>query len=584
MNISDWKIILIISLPSTLIYFLLLSQMGQPPSPIYGGDIYYHFGMLNHIIEGGDWLADPIFKGEWQYYSLFPILWGLSYNLIEITGVPALTFFHYSPLLLLIGAVTSSYYLGKYFFSSKKFGLLFSLSWSFIFSTFFIIHPRPAAALILFPLFIYSFLKFEDNPKRKNKLLFGVSYGVLGITHLFGFISASLVLFSYYIIKLIRNKFKLKYIKEKANNLLLPGIVTTSLLVLLIGPLLYEYGLTQQNPVTVYSTPEPTVRYFLNTALNLIFNSGTLYVLPFTIAAIFGIWSIATKRFRYKDFISALLLALIIGSFHFLLTKPLLGWHWVYWQPAFYLVYFTSILLVFLGIKFALPKLTQKWSKKYIFSILLIVIILGGATKTFLHYRGSFSLRLNHSPLDLDYRWINYGKNQNLKDIKPVSQWIKENTQINDIFLSNNLGSFSVNAMTGRKIVTTRRTHASPYVNVNKREADAAVMLYGDNKKLTKQLLEKYKVEYLYLHPNWPNLSEYNPLLVPTKYKKYLKKNGVNFAGISTKLDPAKFYVPKYERLKVIPPKKEFKDKPIMNFFELIYQDKYGIKIYKRKK
>jgi hypothetical protein len=103
------------------------------------------------------------------------------------------------------------------------------------------------------------------------------------------------------------------------------------------------------------------------------------------------------------------------------------------------------------------------------------------------------------------------------------------------VFLANDESSFALNAMTGRKLVIARRTHASYYVDVENRYADAVVMLYGNNLDTVKDLVRKYGVTYFYLDSFLMNY----PLIVNLKYQDYLDQNGVNYTIQDVRLDPA---------------------------------------------
>ena len=83
-----------------------------------------------------------------------------------------------------------------------------------------------------------------------------------------------------------------------------------------------------------------------------------------------------------------------------------------------------------------------------------------------------------------------------------------------------------INAVSGRKVVLVRRTHASPYVDVDKRYADGLVMLYGENNMMRAELLEKYSVDYLYVDFYLTNY----PMIVNLGFKDYLEENGIVFA------------------------------------------------------
>ncbi|MGF3555148.1 MAG: hypothetical protein ACQXXF_07800, partial [Thermoplasmatota archaeon] len=131
--------------------------------------------------------------------------------------------------------------------------------------------------------------------------------------------------------------------------------------------------------------------------------------------------------------------------------------------------------------------------------------------------------------------------------------------------------AFALNALTGRKVLFLRRTHASPFVDANKREADAAIILYGNNETLRKELLEKYNIKYFYYDfyalqqiyeciQYWENLSNdayaelsYACLRTSLDYKNYLEQNGIETKEVYARLDVASENAPKFRMLAIKP-------------------------------
>ena len=81
----------------------------------------------------------------------------------------------------------------------------------------------------------------------------------------------------------------------------------------------------------------------------------------------------------------------------------------------------------------------------------------------------------------------------------------------------------------------TRRTHASYYVDIDQRIADAAVAMYGPDVNLSKQILQKYKVKYLYVDQYLLS----GQMRARTNLKEYLIKNNVSFSEVYDRYDIA---------------------------------------------
>ena len=120
-----------------------------------------------------------------------------------------------------------------------------------------------------------------------------------------------------------------------------------------------------------------------------------------------------------------------------------------------------------------------------------------------------------------------------------IQNWVEENTDKNAVFLSHDELSFALNGLTGRKVVIERRTHFNPYVDFDQRNADAAVMLYGNDSGKTLELLKKYNVSYVYWDVSYIQFSQREPMLVRPSYEEYLGRYGVSYQPVEWYLDPA---------------------------------------------
>jgi len=173
---------------------------------------------------------------------------------------------------------------------------------------------------------------------------------------------------------------------------------------------------------------------------------------------------------------------------------------------------------------------------------------------------------VNSSQGFLSNPWLETAKQPLAQPHQELKDWIIKDTDLNDVFLSNNEDSFMMNALTGRKVVTYRRTHASSYVDMNQRMLDSALILYGDNDVARIELLKKYNVKYLLWSIRWFDnefilnngniVGLYDPLSMPTnsRYTAILDDNGIEHFETHTYLDPAPILTsPTYDLTIVVP-------------------------------
>jgi hypothetical protein len=134
------------------------------------------------------------------------------------------------------------------------------------------------------------------------------------------------------------------------------------------------------------------------------------------------------------------------------------------------------------------------------------------------------------------------------------------------VFITDNEDAFMMNALSGRKAVSYRRTHTSPYADLDQRNIDEAVILYGSNDTERSRLLQKYDVKYVLWTSKWVDnqiavqngtlVGIFDPLEARTSPASVsaLQNNDVQYFNITYYLDPS--FQPNYPRynISVIPP------------------------------
>jgi hypothetical protein len=126
------------------------------------------------------------------------------------------------------------------------------------------------------------------------------------------------------------------------------------------------------------------------------------------------------------------------------------------------------------------------------------------------------------------------------------------NTDVKDTILTANEVGFAVNALSGRKLLITRRAQNDAYSDLESRELAAAIILYGNDVQAKKELLKKYDVKYLYWDSYWIQ-SEYtfneqgqivgwfDPIVLfdSAEKREILGKYNISYFSQNTWLDPA---------------------------------------------
>jgi|GEM_PF-764233 len=560
--IKELKYPLLIIIPIILIQFFTISQFKQFPGPIYGGDIYWHFGETLNIYNGAMPWTNPQVSGEYAYYGWLTQL--LIAFIAKITTLNLVSVYMYFPVILTLFVGIVAYALGLEFFGDRKFALLLCFLWIGLRYTVTDIW-KIIGYDILMPLLILFVLKSMRTRKIKYNIFAGITLGLLGLTHVSAFPAASVFLFMLFIyksfffqfhinfmpkeMKIIFSRNKESSVKSSIKNaikLFFPMfIIGTAIAMLFFGPIIFVYHGNAVNPLQEYTEPDMS-KYGLpmlgSTLSNTFFNLGALLnenILSFifSVIVLFGLYETIKHR---EDTEAKVLLILVISAFiagfHYFFTLPLFG-------KALIPMYFYDFLMrsgVLLLFVFGISKLHEKIDSKTLFVLLISFFAI-------------LSVGMNISDSYND-KWANVGRSEPNPAFSEIAKWVNDNTDKNAVFLSNEELSFALNGLTGRKIMISRRTHFSPYLDIDERIADAYVILYGNDTKKSLELLNEYNVSYLYWDANWLYFAQNEPSLTSLKYEDYLSEYGVRFQKVNTYLDPAwSEYHPKYDVLAIIP-------------------------------
>ena len=547
----------------------ILSNLKSLPSPLYGGDYYYHLGMMYHLLGGGNIFENSQLLGEIPWapflYQYLVVLFSIIFNLSLMNAVI------WFSIPLQIVSMIIFYLLSYYIFKDKWAALISPL---FIISFFPIFKYTPFTQCITLPLFfLFVFLALS-----RNNLLFyvlaGISYGLVGLSHTMIFLEATiflvvsylfLILFSNKSVVIERYNIKINFSRIKKNLFVRNKFFIILLLGLLISQLywykpIFEFHLNIPNRISDYDQTDYSkvdlLNYSLNTFVRMFFIFSSVHTTIISIFILFGIIYLLTKQNIFENkFLLCILVALFISRFHYLLTFPIIGKDF-FSEVMGHIFFVLKPFLYISGYLFIINLIKKEYTfrdKKVLCSFILITLML--------NIFGFF----HHIEND---RWIKVGKEPLPDYLLEVQSWVLNNTNINDVFISTNEISFALNGLTGRKVLNSRRAHSGMYVDVDNRYADSAVILYGNNSDLTSRLLKKYNISYLYWQNNWLSLDYifdeqgnlihlFDPLLIRNvnNYSNYLSENGVKFKNIDFWLDSAKRNenVKKFDCLLVFP-------------------------------
>lgn len=555
-KIQEYKLDIILIL-ILLIFFIstniiTYSKMQQLPSPIYGGDLYYQMGCINHIKYGGNTFDNcNLISQNPGYFPLYSFFVASFSNLFNLETMKAE--FLFSNIILFLG-ILISYILFKKLLKNSYVATIGVLL--FIKSASPILKYTDFAMILMAPLFILALYLFYEKQTYPNAILLAIITGLGNLSHSV-FLPVTYFILAVFTLILLNNKDITKInLKDLKTNLisLLPylciifGISFLISLLYWFEPLFISKAQTSLHYLD-WNGPGDMSKTGLQ--FKILFNIIKITFLSFSnftrilmsLFALLGIFYLITiKNLKNKfKFTIISTISLILITFSYFLTIPILGIHFVpdYIFFVFGTVIITLYVLTNLEITLALIKQKLPQSSKIItFSLILIIFLL---TISFIGTAHQY--RQN--------KWYQASLNPIPEYQISMQNYILKNTDVNDIILTTKETGFMLNALTGRKLVNGRRAQNDPFEDMDRREMESAVILYGNNTETKKELIKKYSIKYLYWDYYWIN-TEYHfdqegkisgwfdPLIsINQTYINLLKQNNVSYKIQNTYVDPA---------------------------------------------
>ena len=511
-----------------IVYIAYISGYTQVPSPIFGGDLYRDRGFINNIVSGNPIWSDGYYANEIQYYPY--LIFTIEAGIVKITWLSVDSVFLFFPLITLVASAIVWYILGRLLFKGRKWGLLTSLTFLFlIFST----NPKGAniALFVFIPAFILFWLKYDQQGKVKYAVWSGVFLGLVSLTY-GGIFLSSIAMFGLVVLyRYIRDSVSEKSAKKWIPNLwayikkyYIIFAIAIVIAMIFFMPLIIKYHMHQVNLVTVWGDTKIDLlgpAWIFQVITGLLFYDWSIPWIIIGIIAIVGIIGmIIVKKNTEAELIVLLFLSNIIVVEHFLITKPLFGISFLP-EKLIYIQYLMPLLFVF-GVLVLYKFIKNKNIKTAVYFIAIALLLIA--------FNARFSSMKNDT-------WEKAGHSDNsyTQSLYTLGNYLQENMQKNDAVLSNDESGFMLAVVSGRKVMLTRRTHASYYVDIDQRKADASVAMYGNNTELTKEILKKYNVKYFYVDQQ---LLQY-PMRTRPDLKDYLLKNNIEFIEAYDRYDIA---------------------------------------------
>ena len=560
---ESWHVLLIAAL-ATAAVFIMVSGLKSLPSPIYGGDLWNHLGTMYHIYYGGSVFESAELAGE---YPWVPELYHV-YNvaLAKIIGIDPLVANIYSSVLLVPIAAVAVWSICSRMSKDK---IAISASLITFLTAFPIFKYTQFASVVMAPALFacwYLYLDREDDVRRLALLAAVMGLCSLSNTQLF---VASYILFGVVALDKLHSSFRKKgKLDAEIIGVIKPLaiIFAVSFAIALIywyAPI-FVYRLHTPNDIQIYgwadfSRFDLQISYPLQVLWGFFFNLNDPVWALIDLGMLLGAYVLISRRDEPRYHLAFLILvASLIGVFHHLLTYNL--FHLQLAPDRIFEMFSRGLGAILLVAALDYLAQAKKVGAAPYAGLALAIIV--------------FSAGFAHALNPESDQFYMQAKNPLPSEFTSLQSWIRNNTGVDDVFLTDNEDAFMMNALSGRKSVSYRRTHTSEYADMDQRNIDEAVILYGTDDAERLSLLQKYRVKYVLWTSKWVDnqiavqngslVGIFDPLEARSSpaYVSNLEKGGVQYFNITYYLDPAfQPNYPKYQMV-VIPPQGESGDRP----------------------
>ena len=529
----------------------LIRDLRTLPSPIFGGDYSYQMGCIESIRASGNPMASCSVSGALPgYLPLYGTLVAAASRVSGAAVVPAML-----ALTVLFRALSTA--LAWWVFTrlyGRGPGLALACLWS-------LLNPEPifkytefTLALIV-PLYFHALFRFVEKPAPRPAIYLGLTLAAAGYSHAVVFTGGIMIAVIATAIGVVAGGGPEGWARRLRDGVL-GLLVVAAGASLAIGywyrPIFVHHGAasahyTEWNGGVSLATIADRLRYTRATLLSMV----RVDEWPLALRNLLFLLGVALiwrakerRRFLPGVWIAA---GTLLWIFHYFATMPLLHTHLVPDYVRRYLWVFAAWLVAAIPVALLFERVRSRSGAVALAAVITCATLAGIAIET----RG----------LAADPAMV--GARRPLDPmLASLQTWVLGHTRPDDVVLSANELSFAWAALTGRKTVVTRRAQNDPFVDMEVRNRDAALMLYGRDEEARARLLRQYGVRYLLWTEQWipseyhedPKLgmSYIDPLLYfrNDSYDRELERAGVKLINFYGWVDPT-LRGPEYARFEL---------------------------------
>lgn len=537
-------ILVLLGIAYTALVAGLIGQFKALPSPLFGGDYYHQLGYVYSMYDrpAWEWLGASPMDGQLPaYFPLYGVVVTTFGKLAGLDPVQAMLKANY---IFPMAALLLFYMLIKELFGSPKLALVGSAA-MVSYTNFPMLKYTEFTSIIMVPIFLYALLLFFKEQNARNAALLGLSYGAMSLSHSTSFMYASVMVVALFAYILYGRRDSL----AEAAKGLAPMFALSFGVGFLIAQAMWF------TPIVVYhgspplknhlwtlpdvARPDVAFKVLLDGLASMFFNTSSLLSLLLSLLSIGGVYLLAsgwkTRTGPDARFLAFAFAATFIFVYSYFVTSPLLDTHFIptYSQPMY-----LSKIAILIGLFFVKEKVFPEKGYETMFLVIFVLAFVFARAGDYQGWQSN--------------QWTGAAKESINPLFGSLQAYMLANTSVDDVVLTNNEMSFAVFSLSGREVMVSRRSQNDPFMDFDRREIDAAKILYGDNTSEKLELLRKYKVKYVYYDMNWVNLeysvdqqgtitNYFDPLMVVSSPEKgaELDSEGIKHYDLYSYIDPS---------------------------------------------
>jgi hypothetical protein len=529
----------------------LVHDLRTLPSPIFGGDYSYQMGCVESIRASGNPMASCSVSGALPGYLPF---YGALVALVSRAGGWAVvpTMLGLSVFLRALATAIAWFVFTRLY--GRGPGLALACVWA-------VLNPEPIfkytefTLAVIAPLYFHALFRFVQKPVLPAAVYLGLTLAAAGYSHAVVFTGGIMIAVIASAIGVATGEApegRVRHLGAAVTGLAVVGACSLLALGYWYRPIFVHHGAaslhyTEWNGGVSLVTPADWMRYARAALLSMVrldlwpaALENALFLLGLVL-----LWpASARRRFMPGVWIAA---ATLLWMFHYVVTMPLFHFHMVPDYVRRYLWFFAACLVGAIPVVLLYDRVPARSRAAALSALILVASLAAIALET----RG-----LAADPAMAGAR------NPVEPRLAALQSWVFTHTKADEVVLSANELSFAWAALTGRKTVVTRRAQNDPFVDMDVRNRDAGLMLYGRDEEARSRLLRQYGVRYVLWMPEWITSEYYrdpqqgfayvDPLLYfrRDEYDRALEGAGVKIINFYGWVDPA-LRGPEYPRFEL---------------------------------